>query len=162
MGIEKTLKRAEVFLGLDDGDLQTIADLPSCRERLFRSGDIIFSKGDEAAYLYVLKDGGVDLVTEPLPASKGETTDLVVDRITTGGFFGWSALVGPHIYVLSAVCRKPSEVVTIAGAELLALFGHDYRVGYRVFRSLSHVIGSRLRDVEQAMAKGQRWPFVGK
>jgi hypothetical protein len=31
MTIERTLKRAELFLGLDDNDLRQIAELPSCQ-----------------------------------------------------------------------------------------------------------------------------------
>lgn len=160
MGIEKTLKRAEVFLGLDDHDLSKIANLPSCHEEASQPDETLFRKGDKAQYLYVLREGQVDLVTEVPLKSRQETTTLIVDRITTGGFFGWSALVEPHLYVLSAICKKPSEVVVISGVELLALFDSDYRIGYKVFQSLSHVIGARLRDIEQALADGQRWPFV--
>ena len=160
MKIETTLKRVEVFLGLDDHDLSKIAGLSSCHEEAFQPGETIFRRGDEAKYLYVLKNGQVDLVAE-IPARSGqETTTVVVDRVTTGGFLGWSALVKPHLYVLSAVCSKPSEAVMIGGADLLALFAKDYRIGYRVFESLSHVIGARLRDIEQTLVNGQRWPFV--
>ena len=158
MAIVATMQRAEVFLGLDDRDLRRIADLPSCREMDFDSGATLFTRGDYARYLYVLRHGEVELATGFSPQPNGEATDRVVDRITTGGFFGWSALVEPHLYVLSAVCRKPSEAVVIAGAELLALFDHDYRVGYLVFRSLSDVIGARLRDVELALESGQHAP----
>jgi len=161
MKIETTLKRVEVFLGLDDRDLSRIASLPSCHEETFQPGETIFRKGDEAKYLYVLKDGQVDLVMEIPASSKRDTTVVVVDRVTTGGFFGWSALVRPHLYALSSVCSKPSTAVMIGGADLLALFEKDHGIGYRVFESLSHVIGARLRDIEQALVKGQRWPFVG-
>ena len=160
MAIEAILKRSEVFLGLDDADLRKIASLPSCREVAFQPGEIVFRGGEEAKYLYVLKGGEIDLTTG-VPTRPGAVAEgLVVDRITTGGFFGWSALVPPHIYILSAVCRKPSEAVAIDGAELMALFESDYHTGYRVFQSLSHVIGARLRDTEQTLASGRRWPFV--
>lgn len=162
MGIEKTLKRAEVFLGLDDGDLGKIAALPSCREEAYQPEVVIFRIGDEAKYLYVLKSGEVDLMMEVPPRSKQAETQVVVDRITTGGFFGWSALVEPHFYTMSAICRKLSSVVVISGVELIALFDRDYHIGYRVFQSLSHIIGARLRDMEQVLVKGQRWPFFEK
>ena len=62
MGIEDTLKRTEVFLGLDDHDLKLIGDLPSCREVSYETGDYIIRAGDEAKYLYVLKEGQVERV----------------------------------------------------------------------------------------------------
>ena len=162
MGIEQTLKRAEVFLGLDDNELAKIAALPSCREETHQAGEVIIRAGDEAKYLYVLKEGQVDVVTEVPPTAKQEPTRVAVDRITKGGFFGWSALVKPHFYVMSAVCQEPSTVVRISGVELMALFDEDYYIGYKVFQSLSHVTGTRLRDVEQVLIRGERWPFFEK
>jgi len=53
------------------------------------------------------------------------------------------------------VCTKPSEVVNISGAELTALPEENHSIGYRVFQSRSHIIGARLRDVEQALVAGQ-------
>jgi len=162
MEVEKTLKRAEVFLGLDDSDLSKIADLTSCREESYQPGEVIFQAGDEAKYLYVLKEGQVHLVMDVLSTSKQEKTKVLVDRVTTGGFFGFSALVRPHFYVMSAICEKASTVVLISGAELIDLFHKDNYIGYKVFQSLSHVIGTRLRDLEQLLVKGQRWPLLDK
>ena len=96
------------------------------------------------------------------PTSNQPATEVVVDRTTTGGFFGWSALVGPHFYVMSAICRESSRVVIISGVELVALFDRDYYIGYKVLQSLASIIGTRLRDVEQVLIKGQRWPFLEK
>ena len=162
MGIEKTLKRAEVFLGLDDNELNEIAALPSSREDVYHADEVIFRAGDEAKYLYVLREGQVDLVTEVLPWSEPEARQIVVDSITKGGFFGWSALVRPHFYVMSAICKKPCTVAVISGVELTALFDRDTHLGYTVLQSLCRIIGARLRDVEQLLIRGERWPFFEK
>ncbi len=161
MSIERTLKRTEVFLGFDDSDLSKIAALPSCREEAYPPGEVIFRAGDEAKYLYVLKEGQVDLVVEVPTKPKQPATEVVVDRITTGGFFGWSAIVEPHFRTMSAVCKEPSRVVAISGAELIALLDKDYHIGYKVFQSLSRILGVRLRDMEQVLVRrGRRWPFL--
>ena len=160
MGIEKSLQRAEVFLGLDDSDLSKISALSSCREENYQPGEVIFRAGDEGRYLYVLKAGQVDIVMLVPGKSNQAATSVVVDRITTGGFFGWSALVGPYFYVMSTICKEPCQVVVISGAELMALFDKEHHIGYRVFQSLARIIGTRLRDMEQVLIRGQRWPFV--
>jgi len=159
MGIEQALKRAEVFLGLDDSDLGKIAALPSCREESFPTGHVIFRAGEEAKYLYILEEGKVDLAMAVPSVPEKEAIKVVIDRVTTGGFFGWSALVKPHFYTMSAICVETVRVVIISGIELMALFESDYRVGYKVLQCLSHVIGTRLRDMEQVVVRGQRWPF---
>jgi len=159
---EKALKRAELFLGLDNTDILRIATLPSTQVAEYSSGETVFKNGTRASRLFVLRKGKVDLVMKtPQGYGQGEGT-IVVDRITTGGCFGWSALVRPHRYVMSAVCHEASEVVTINGTELMALFEEEYRIGYRTLQSLSHIIGARLRDTEQALVTGKRWPFAGR
>jgi len=162
MGIERVLQRAEVFLGLDDSDITKIAELPSCREVSYRPGEFIFRVGNEAKYLYVLKEGRVDLTMEGPPIFEQESTEVSVDRITMGDFFGWSALVGPHFYTSSAICREASEVVVISGVELIALFEKDYQIGYRVYQSLARIIGTRLRGTVQVLLRGHSWPFLGE
>lgn len=162
MGIEETLKRAEVFLGLDDSDLNKIASLPSSREETYQAQEIIFRAGDEAKYLYVIKEGQINLVMEVPSKSTQPATQVVVDVITKGGLFGWSALVAPHSYVMSAICQKPSKVAVVSGAELSSLCDKENRIGYQILRSLTRIIGSRLRDIEQLLVRGKRWPFFGK
>ncbi|UCB42313.1 MAG: cyclic nucleotide-binding domain-containing protein [Dehalococcoidales bacterium] len=162
MGIEKTLKRAEVFLGLNDAALARVAALPSCRGETYQTREVIFRMGEEAKHLYILKSGRVDLVMEARPTSIQIVKDVLADRVTTGGFFGWSALVEPHSYAMSAVCREPSVVVIISGTELIALLNEDHYIGYTVLRSLTRIIGRRLREIEHVVMKGEGWPFLNR
>jgi len=159
MEIEGTLKRSEVFLGLDDSDLAKIAALPSCRALDYQTGEMIFQAGKKAEYLYIIKEGQVDLVMEASSSSK-QPTKVVIDRATTGGTFGWSALVKPHFYTGSAICAQSSKVVAVSGVELTALFEQDNHLGYQIYQRLCQVIGARLRNIEQVLIKGKRWPFI--
>ena len=104
----------------------------------------------------MLKEGQVDVVMEVPSKSEQAATRVVLDVITKGGFFGWSALVKPHLYVMSAICRQASRIVVISGPELTALLEDDNRIGYRIFQSMSHIIGARLRDVEKLLAEFER------
>ncbi len=72
INIVNTLKRSEVFLGLEDEYLERIASLPSTREKILQSGEILFQTGDCADNLYVLKEGRVDLVAGVSPKSELE------------------------------------------------------------------------------------------
>jgi CRP-like cAMP-binding protein len=160
--IEKTLGRAEVFLGLDDRDLKFIGDLPSSRQESYEAGHVLFKGGTEARDIYILEEGQVDLFVQ-VPLHAGEKpTRVVVDIINKGSLFGWSALVKPHLYVLSAICQKPCVLAVINGRELLDLCEENRSIGFKVFQGLSQVIGSRFRDLEQVIIKGKRWPFIEK
>lgn len=162
MGALEILKRSEVFLGLDDSDLQKVVDLPSCREEFHQAQEVILKKWEEAKDFYVLAEGQVNLVVD-LPGSPAEPPRQVIARIITrGGTFGWSALVSPHVRTMAAICKEPSRLVAIAGAELNALFDKEPYLGYQVMKGLVRVIGWRLRDVEQLLITGKRSPFFDR
>ena len=142
-----------MFLGLDNIDLSKIAELPSSQKATFSPGEVIFKSGERARYLYVLAGGQVDLIADVASKHQNTGDKVVIDTITTGGCFGWSAMVRPHFYVMSAVCTKAADVVTISGAELMGLLEDNNHIGYSIFQSLSHIIGARLRDVENTLAR---------
>jgi CRP-like cAMP-binding protein len=160
INIVNALKRSEMFLGLEDKYLERIASLPSSHEKTLQPGEILFRTGDLASTLYVLKEGRVDLVAGDSPEAELGKQKLVVEIVTTGGCLGWSAMVAPHYYFLSAIAEVPSVLVCISGSELMALSDKDYYLGYRVFSGLARIIGSRLRDYEQVLLRGRRWPFM--
>jgi CRP-like cAMP-binding protein len=162
MTIDDTLRRSEIFLGLDDNELKMISMLPSSKQESYPSGQVIFKAGDEAQKIYILEDGKVNIIMEAQISIKDIPAEVVVDIITRGGVFGWSALVKPHLYVLSAVCQSPCKVTIIDGSELRNLFENNVSIGYKVLQGLSQVINSRFRGLEQVLLLGKRWPFIEK
>lgn len=155
-----TLKRAEVFLGLDDNELERIASLSSCREETYQPEDVIFKSKNQAKDLYIVSDGQVELVVRNTRASGETEKEVVVDRVSKGGLFGWSSLVKPHYYTLTAVCRKQTRLLVINGSELQELFQNNIEIGFKVYQSLSQIIGNRLRYMEQSIATTRKWPFI--
>lgn len=150
------LKRAEIFLGLDDSRLRKIARLPSCCRQSYKRGDIIFREGDVAADLYILEEGEVNLVMKVPPGSPYPTGQAIVDRVTKGDIFGWSAVVAPYLLTLSACCTKDTKVLALKGEELRKLLDKEPRLGYEIMKGLVRVIGSRLRDTRQLFVSGKR------
>jgi len=154
-----TLKRCEVFLGLSDNDLQKVVDLPSCQEKAYDAQEIIFKAGGSSKHFYVIQEGRVNLLTEVAGSSPDHPKQSVVRAITKGGTFGWSALVPPHVRILSASARVSTKVLAIRGDELRALFDKYPHLGYEVLNSLLGVIVSRVRNIEQLLITGKGSPF---
>jgi CRP-like cAMP-binding protein len=152
----EALKRCEIFIGLDNDDLQKIVDLPSCQERTYQPQEVIFSAGQAAEHLYALVEGKVDLVTGlPTSPSKSSSPTLIT-IIGKGSIFGWSALVSPHIFSLTAIAKASVQVLTIGGSDIRNLFELHPHIGYEVTRSLLQVIASRFRTIEQLLVTGKR------
>lgn len=153
MNLAQVLRRCEVFVGLDDSDLEKIAGLPSWRRNTYGAGESVFRENDIAKDFYILEEGEVRLV---VASRKGRGTKepvrVSVDTITKGDVFGWSSLVAPHSRNMSAVCVRPSTILSITGAELSHLMDHNHTLGYEVMKSLVRVIGKRLRDLQNKFA----------
>ncbi len=144
------LRNVEVFSGLKDSQLAGFED--HCREMDFRQNDKLFSEGDEASSLWIVKEGRVDLRFD-LP-DRATSTKNTISSLSEFMTFGWSSLVAPHKYRLSAYCATNScKVIQIDREEMLALFKQDSKTGYQVMSNLVEIIGKRFRQLQDSASK---------
>jgi len=67
-------------------------------------------------------------------------------------FGGWSTLLGePHRLMLSAICRKPSRLVLLKGAELREMMTGDIRLGFDILERLCFLLRERIEVALGAM-----------
>ena len=156
MNLVQVLGRCEVFMGLNDEDLEKIAGLSSWRRSIYGAGEFVFRENAVAKDFYILEEGEINLVVAVHKGRMGEPALVRVDTITRGDVFGWSSLVTPHSLVLSAICTRPSIVVAVEGAELGELLDRNHSLGYEVMKGLVRVIGVRLRYLHRMLA-GKEW-----
>jgi CRP-like cAMP-binding protein len=143
------LKQAEIFQQLNDQQLAAI--LPCCKEQTFQNGEKLFSEKEEAKHLWLLKEGSIDLRFE-LPGHL-TSRDNTVSTISSAVVVGWSALVPPNRYTLSAYCTsRTCKVVMIETDGLLKLFEDDRKMGYLIKSYLLRVVGSRFHILQQSTA----------
>ncbi len=150
------LKRCEIFLGLDNSDLQKIVDLPSCQEKTYQPEEVIFRAGQPAEHLYVLVEGKVDLIAEASAPSSELLKPALITIIGKGSIFGWPALVPPHVFSLMAIAKEPAQILVIGGSDIRNLFQLHPHIGYEVTQSLLQVVASRFRTIEQLLVTGKR------
>lgn len=155
----EVLKRSEVFLGLDTRSLRKIIDLPSCKREAYYDHEVIFRAGETSKRFYLIEEGNVNLLTEVRNSLANPPQPAIVRTITTGGTFGWSALVPPHVRILTAISRGSSKIMAIAGSELRTLFDREPSLGYEALKSLMLVTVSRVRNIEQLLIAGKGSPF---
>ena len=92
------LRHVAVFNGLNDSQLTAIEN--HCREIEFRHNEKLISEGDDAACLWIVKEGRVDLRFD-LP-HRPTSAKNTISSISESMSFGWSSLVAPHKYRLAA------------------------------------------------------------
>jgi len=143
------LRRAAIFADLQDAEAERL--LVVARSQHCGKGECLFLLGDHADRLYVVLSGKVEL-TFPLSFG-GVVRDVPVESKMPGSALGWSALVKPHRFTLSARAAETSELATFPRQDLLRVFEADHHIGYVVMRHIAEVIGRRLLQVEALWAR---------
>ena len=144
------LRRVEVFKGLIDSQLGGLKD--HCREMEYRQNEKLFSEGDDASCLWIVKEGRVDLRFD-LP-DRSTSTKNTISSISEFKTFGWSSLVAPHKYRLSAYCAtKFCKVILLEREQLVNLFKQDSKTGFQVMSNLLEIIGQRFRQLQESASK---------
>jgi NADP-reducing hydrogenase subunit HndB len=128
------LRNVEGFKGLIDNKLAGIQS--HCREKRYRYNEKLFNEGEEASCLWMVKEGQVDLRFDlpDRPTSAKNTISSMSKYMT----FGWSGLVAPYKYRLSA--RE----------KLLKIFEEDSKIGYVVMSNLVKIIGKRFHQLQDS------------
>jgi len=140
------LQSVGIFKGLDENQLSAVQGC--CREEQHQAGSKLFGEGEPASHLYIVKKGQVDLRFDlpGRPTSEKNTISSILEFKA----FGWSSLVAPYKYSLSAYCTTPScEVIKIDQPGLNKLFEEDHRLGYLVLSNMARVIGKRFQKLEK-------------
>jgi len=138
----ETLRRFPLFSGLDPGMLKKLAMISE--EVAFKTGEWFFHEGDEAESLFLILRGMIDLriVVSDENEHRNDLTTLV-----EGEVMGWSALVEPHIYRLSAIAIADTHVIRMDGIRLRELMEENPEVGYLLMSRLAGAIGTRLNNM---------------
>ena len=143
------LRKFKTFEGLTDSELEKIADL--CREEDCEVGTVIYREGDVANDLYVVAQGKVALEMGVPLWPHASPTRVTIDVLTRGEIFGKSALVEPHIRILSPRCVEKAKVIAIDGSELRHLLDTAPHIGYKLMGRIANAIASRLTNTRKEL-----------
>jgi CRP-like cAMP-binding protein len=136
----------ELLNGVAPADVRAITALG--RPVALRTGETLFRLGDAADSLFVIDRGRVALTLPMQIREKDE--DILIEERAPGQTVGWSAIIAPHRFTLTASALIETEVLALPSAALLDYFAAHPEVGYTVTRNIASVVGQRLQ-VFQAM-----------
>jgi CRP/FNR family cyclic AMP-dependent transcriptional regulator len=135
----ETLRKSDVFGGLTDDELVAIARL--AHEETYGAGAQILMENGPAKYLYLVAEGRVVILID---MARGR--QAVIDTVTKGNSFGWSAMVPPYILTGTATAVDNVRLVVIPGDELRGLCKVNCGLCYTIMERLATIISRRLSD----------------
>ncbi len=138
----------ELFQGISETEARKVERL--CAERQYRKGSTIFSKGDPASALYIVKDGKVRILSL---SDKGKET--IVHILTQDAILG-ELLLSEEKRSFTAVAGTDARVTVISKRSLLELLTSIPTISQNFIRLLS----KRLAKVEKEFGEfGHTWSY---
>jgi len=119
----------------------------------YQDGEYVFRQGDYGEHIYIIAEGQIYLErTVDLGAHKG---NVVIEILGKGRVLGcWSTLLDmPHILMSSAVCKQPTKIVAIKGAELRRIMIGNAELGLNLMERLCFLLRDRIQAAYGAMEK---------
>jgi len=138
----------ELFQGISEAEAQRVERL--CTERRYPEGAPIFSKGDPANALYIVKDGKVRILSL---SDKG--TETIVHILKEGAIFG-ELLLSEEMRFFTAVAGTDAVVTVLPKGNLVELLASIPTISKNFIRLLS----KRLAKVEKEFGDfGHTWSY---
>ncbi len=149
--IGKVLKGSKFFKDFDDSIIQKIAALGEIRS--LQTGEHVFRQGDFGEHIYIVIDGHVTLERQTNLGHRSGS--VMIDMLGKGRFLGcWSTLLDePHVLMASAFCQKPTQVVSIRGADLRKIMVQEPELGFGVMERLCLLLRDRIQAAYGAFEK---------
>jgi CRP-like cAMP-binding protein len=136
----------DLLAGLSKADAARV--LACAQSVTLNSGAMLFRLGADADALYNVVRGRISL-TLPM-RMRGEEQDVLIEERIPGQTLGWSAIVPPYRFTLTATAPLDSEVLAFPRERLTALFAEHPEVGAAVTANVAAIVAQRLH-VFQAM-----------
>ena len=111
------------------------------------SGQRIFTEGDEALTIYILKEGAVELMT----AVENDFEMPIALLRNPGDCFGTPALLKPHVHSLTARCVEKGCLFALKQSDLQEQITKEPALGYIIMANLAGHFLKRLKESRQEL-----------
>jgi CRP/FNR family transcriptional regulator, cyclic AMP receptor protein len=132
---------ADLLKGLSEVEAGRVLALG--KRMVLTTGAELFHLGDTAESIYLVSRGRLRL-TLPMQVRSREE-DVFVEERLSGQTVGWSALIPPYRFTLTATAPLETEVIALPREALNQYFAANPDTGYAVSFNLSCVVGERLQ-----------------
>jgi CRP-like cAMP-binding protein len=134
------MANSDLLKGLDEAEAARILKLG--RRVLLTAGAQLFHLGDSAESIYLVMRGRLRL-TLPMQVRDREE-EVLLEEGCVGQAVGWSALIPPYRFTLTATALLETEVIAVPREALQEYFAGHAETGETIAWNLSQIIGQRL------------------
>jgi len=140
--IKDFLRRIEMFIGLSEETLETIAGL--CRPQTYPAGAVIIERNSPPDDFYLIRQGTVEILTAPTEEAERDSHSVVV-TLGRGQSFGEMGLIDSGRRSATVRAATDVDLLAINCRDFLALCETDTAIGYHVMRNIAVDLSFKLR-----------------
>ncbi|MEW6202913.1 MAG: cyclic nucleotide-binding domain-containing protein [bacterium] len=151
MNIIECLKKAKLFAGVGDNNLQQIAE--GCEIVSYENGEVVFNEGATDDHsLYVVMEGSVSITTE-LEKTDDKTKDeaYLLAVVESGDTFGEIAILDKGPRTAGARAEGKTTLIKLPEPFFSSLAEKRTEIGYRVIKNIAMIVSHRLREMDFAV-----------
>jgi len=138
------LAQIPLFQGLSDEDREALA--ARLTEKSFKSGDIVFSQGDQGASMYIVQSGSVQIY---LPSSGKDAPPVVLKDLRTGEYFGELAIFDDKPRSASVRALTDTVLLELTRDELGEHLGRSKKAAMTILSEMAE----RLRETNAMLSQ---------
>ncbi|MCD6386085.1 cyclic nucleotide-binding domain-containing protein [Candidatus Sumerlaeota bacterium] len=139
------LSKVPAFEGLNRKELRAIARI--CTHDSFEAGTVIFRDCAPGMDMYIMLKGKVAIKLESITPNY----EIGLTTVNPREVFGEFSLIDCEPRSATATVIEPTEVLTVDGKKMHALFEKHPRMGYLVMRNLARTISSKIRRTNRKL-----------
>ncbi len=152
------LAGAEIFEGLTQKQYELVTFI--CEPETFRKGTVLVHENDLSDDLYVIGQGGVEVLMDPSlvdqPRSGRQSEPAVLTELRDGQVFGEIALVDQGIRSATVrVSRDATLLLRIERQRLMLLCDTYPELGYKIMKNLAAELALKIRNTDLAVRQYQ-------
>lgn len=145
-GRMSVLKKIPLFAELSRRELGRVNDI--IHEREYERGEAVFEMGQPGAAFFIVMEGELDII---VPQEGAEPLKLAT--IGEGLSVGELALLDDSPRSASAVASRKSRMLAFFREDLHKLLESEPYIGSKIYKTLSSIIGARLRATNDHLQK---------
>ena len=146
--IPTTLSLSEMFDNLTHTQLELVASI--CEQVSFKKGDVLFEENDASDELYVISNGGVEILINPSFVGLEEGLDsIMLTEMRRGQVLGEVALVDQGLRTATArVSEDNTQLLRIPRKRLMLLCDTYPELGYKLMKNLAADLALKMRNTD--------------
>lgn len=152
MEVIEILKEAELFKGLNDKEIQAVAELGTLKK--IAKGEIVFAENSEGKDFFLVVNGAVSINKNVAGGRKRNLSNL-----KKGDIFGELALFDSQPRSADAEATEDSEVIEFSNEKFRNLLKNNLVISFIIQTRIIRVLCRRLRDTDEMLKEGVIWGF---